>query len=448
MSDKQLLTEDGTAVKSAESLYVCLPRDVAKFPPIAHRGDNNKALLQPFVFAILAAVIRGGWAVLEDQRHQSAMKAGSVAVNKDRQRDQKFKDECAEHRDSPEDTPAPKRRSILRLENPYKPRIRWGKRHVGRVGSAGYRQDKQQTRQQPPPAIVPLTLTRYRLARLAGLPRKGDYLRQLDAALDRLCDFVGYENQSPGSPPLVGWSPQGRKLELQVSGAWLQPRRYVRVPMPLPLRSATALALYLFLHVSQEGGEITFTTLCQRLGIPADYGDSRALKRALAIVNIHLGTFTEDEARALLAEGIDLPESYEIKKHDDGRLLTFKARQIHWPHDIDDGEYRNADADEYEDDEAGIEADSDEPEQEAPIARRPLMSIVGGDIEDDQTEAEAPIERRQLSPQGRARLEARLGLAFCEVAAAHGDHKARARLGINNEDDDEWNEWDGLPLDD
>jgi hypothetical protein len=408
---------------TAKPLYACIPRTVAKFPPIAHRGDTCEALLQPFEFAVLAGLLCGARAALGRQRHDASMKAGHVAVQKERQYAQQFKDAWDKHRASDEDMPAPMRRSILYVENPHKPRLRWGKRLVGRVATKGYQQKQQRLRKQAPPEIVKVTLTRYGLLRLAGLPKNGDYFRWLDAVLDRLCDHVGYRNEALASPPLVDWSSHDRKLELRVSGAWLAPP-FVRVPMPLPLRGATGLALYLFLQISQDGGEIAFDTLRERLGMPACGGGavaSRALRNALKIVNAHLAAFTIEQCHALLAENIDLPEEYEIKSDDDGRLISFTAHRTLWPDDIDDGDGRFAfDGDP---DEADIDADEANADEYIDNdADTDAEAITGGDID---TEDEV-IERR-LPKDWRKPVE-----------------RASASADTDNEDDDDakWGEYE------
>jgi hypothetical protein len=406
-------------------LYVCIPRDVAKYPPIAHRGgDADRCLLAPFEFAVLAGVLAGARSALSHARHGAAMKHGLASVDRERQYHDEFKanwKEVEAERLTGNRVPAPMRRSMVRLENVYKP-PRFNKAHVKRVAREGYGRARQQLRHRPPPEIVKVTASRHALLRLAGLPKNGAYLRRLDGALDRLRDVVGYRNEAPAVAPLRDWSEQ-QKLELRVSGVWLQ-KPFVRVALPLPLRSATALALWLFLPITAEGGQTGFDHVCRRLGIP-DYGSAvgnRALNNALAVVNAHLQAFSDDALRALAQQDIDLPECWEIEPDDDGHTIGFKAIPIQWP-DPSDDDGVTFDADE-DDDEGAIaadevEADDDSADDDEPAVikrrHRPApqaddSAISGGDFDADDPfgeadDADADAERALL----RHRLDALSG---------------------------------------
>lgn len=95
--------------------------------------------------------------------------------------------------------PAPQDFSVLNLERPrYKP-PRHKRRFYHKTAKQRYHEEKQEQRKAPPPEVIAVTLTRYGLLRLAGLPKNGEYLNRLDAALDRLCEVVGYNNEAPDS---------------------------------------------------------------------------------------------------------------------------------------------------------------------------------------------------------------------------------------------------------
>ena len=130
---------------------------------------------------------------------------------------------------------------------------------------------------------------------------------------------------------------QSGKLRVRVSGRWIAQERYARVPLPLP-RTPNAKALYLFLcgikSNSRNPLDISLQSLCRRLGMPVKWGAevaSRALSRALAIVNEHLGSL---DIAALEKAHIKVPGRYDIRPQ--GERIRFVAHARATPDEEDE----------------------------------------------------------------------------------------------------------------
>ena len=307
-------------------LYARITRVLLHHPPIKHRNNNDRRLVSPFEFAVAAGVNALASCALVDEFHRRALKGGAKAIEAEQQTGAATKRIQRRDRDL-KGTPPPAFMCDLMGITNYRV-IKKGKRKgdtewvtnkrqsFKAAGASGYRRRMQRLKRQPLPKTVTLEITRHHLLRVAGLPTNGTSVSKIGAALKRLRRPVA------AMPPLVESCEQlpSGSLRLVVSTDWME-KPFGQIPIPLPTtRSPLAMALYLFLFTISTAAAnhetISLRSLCERTGLPISWWSSRALVRALEVVNEHLATL---DAEALQDEGIKLPGSFEIVSVD-GRV--------------------------------------------------------------------------------------------------------------------------------
>ena len=273
--------------------YVLLPRELLTHPPIRTKHCTNPAAVTPFEFAVIASILVAARSQWSDDVHERSLERGAEQIAEEKQLDEQYRDQWREtntRRKHGEDRSAPKRASTVHKPR-YKSKLKADER-FRRAGSTGYKQRRKTLAKNGPPDDVIVTLSRPNLLRLAGLPPNMFNRNRLNGAINRVIRPVG---DLP--PPVRSWRPTNDGLlQLCVSAKWLLPP-FARVPMPLPVhKSPAALALFLFLNsgikTSQFNKEgITIRFLFKKLGLstaPRTYFLSRAVNRALAVINDHL----------------------------------------------------------------------------------------------------------------------------------------------------------------
>jgi hypothetical protein len=330
-------------MSKASPLFAYLPRRLLWHPPIAHPGaSHDEGTLTPFEFAVLAGTLvlaRLSWT---KQRHQRALQKGKDRIEVERGLHRQFKAQWRatnEARRQGQRATAPVREHTFHWpadrqgEPRYKSAMPLGKA-LKQAGSTGYRDSYRQQRRGPPPDRIVLSSSRNGLLRAAGLQKSAGNLGKLLAALERLCAPVRGAGE-PQSPPLLGWGTVGRKLQLEVSGEWVQPP-FGLVPLPLPLRGASLLSLYLFVWtIGKDDGSSSpkasnLVKLCERLGMPVcspQFNASRSLERALLALNEHLDRL---DARTLLRQHMEIPYAFVVVPVDDGLAVRLKAVAKEW----------------------------------------------------------------------------------------------------------------------
>jgi hypothetical protein len=341
----------------------------------------------PFEFSVLAGVLVKARAVVSNAHHEQAFQAGNAAIAQETQYAQKYKEDwrrVKKRRRLGEEAEAPIRRHTFDARdsdydyNPRRPMQR--RKAVKLAGRVNYKAELKRLRQHDGSDVV-VEVSRYALLRAAGLANKGENLRRLEQALDRLCRPVG-GGREPSSPLLIAWKVADGKLVLQVSGEWLLPG-YVQVPFPLP-RNATTLALYLFVRAvkAERSGrsQISLATLCDRLGM-ASWGPTvanRTLNAALDGLNKLLAKL---DRAALAKADITLPISCEIEPVGHGGSVWIVGNP-------DNTDYNEL---------ADVEEEEQKPVATRPKGRRTRVRL-------HKLKLKAPSERVRL-PSKRVRLD-------------------------------------------
>jgi hypothetical protein len=306
------------------SSFAFMPRELLSHPPVAHH-DSTEDLLSPWELAVVAGLLTCARLALNEQNHVEALKGGAATIALEKTLDQEFKEDWRNthsRRRRGEQAQAPRRSHTFSTEERYKP----VRRSFKSAGKHGYQQAKAKARKQPPPDVITVKLSRSYLLTVSGHADDGDSLRQLDAALKRLCNPILIAG-APKAPLLRQYQrTSSGLLRLRVAGEWLMPP-YLKVPMPLPSRSPSGLALYLFLHTINTSAtnikDISLDSLCRRLGI--DKRGRRlcrqAWTRALAVVNQHLRKHEGDV------------REYKFKEIDDGKGRFVAIKRQYLPED-------------------------------------------------------------------------------------------------------------------
>lgn len=183
------------------------------------------------------------------------------------------------------------------------------------AGSHGYIIARNRLRKQPPPNSITVELSVYALLHMAYLSKGKSARERVEAALDRLCRFVG---KMPGV--LHSWErTETNALRLEVNGEWLE-HPYAPVPLPLPLRSSTALALLLFLanHATLYKLGVSQEKLCSVLGVSGRHTAHREniLFKALVVIENLL-----DQLPSSALKSAKFPGCFEVKELDDGKMM-------------------------------------------------------------------------------------------------------------------------------
>jgi hypothetical protein len=332
---KRIKRTDDKPPRKLDSCFAMVPKSVLWPPPIAHRHTHeNKHFVSPFQFAVLGALLIEAARAWAGQRHQLAFAHGGTKQKLEKQYEKKYRAELAtmttrrEAGATPMQAPRPRRQYSFTSEQSYKPMA--GAKALKQAGQKAYQARREALRQGPPPAWVTLTLTRSKLLKLAGLPKKGTNLAKLDQALDRLRKPVGDQ-----VGPLHSWQETAGALRLNVLGDWLLPP-FVKVPLPVPT-SPSALALFLFIqkvdthsarrNTRGERGAMRRKKLCDLLGIPT----SRAFQAAFRAVSRHLkGLPTLRLQKALKLKEGDFPNRIACDglPNDRIRIRTWKQHNV------------------------------------------------------------------------------------------------------------------------
>lgn len=405
MSNGKQVAEDGTIVKFAAPLYVCMSNFICQRPPIAHRGGDAKGRVTPFEFAMLAGVLNAARATLSQQHFDRAWRAGGApTIKQQRQHVKQFRDDWEETKRkrrrgaSKQQAPAPRMRHAFPAARYYenenerneglgdrpdrnarRPLMR--RKLIKAAGREGFKEELRRQRQAPAPDTLAVPVSRYTLLRCAGLADSGPNRAKIDAALDRLCQPI-----ADTDGVLIKWRSEKHGLQLQVRGAWLNPP-FERLPMPLP-KSANVLALYLWLngintgYVHRNGG-IDCGRLFELLGL--SWRRFRHLQRALDLVNAYLDRLSLDYRKALAKCRIELPHGYEIEPR--GNAVCFHAIPFQWHDDeTDEIEADDSAMDDMGDAINANDSDDDEPDHK-PIPRvRPLTARPKQPVSDDDSD--------------------------------------------------------------
>lgn len=279
-------------------VFVCLPKEILKHPPVAHRNRPAKGLLSVFEIAVAVGVVNCARRKFERMRRQGSLKAGR---------------EAGSDRDEIGAKIAAAKREDISFDFTDTMSVAYARYHTS------FRA----------PDVIAVNVSKSALLKAAKLSSNSRNQAQLDAALKRLHRPVriGPTRQFP--PLLVGAEQREKKLRLSVAGKWL-PWLIGRVPLPVPTQGgcANTLALFLFLAATDQRpgsntNSIETEKLCRRIGIifrwPAEA--SAALDAALEAVNNHLAEYC-DQAALIAAK---LPIGFELVPLKDGDRIRFKA---------------------------------------------------------------------------------------------------------------------------
>jgi hypothetical protein len=296
--------------KPKTALFVCLPNQILKHPPIAHRNSADTGLLPVFDCAVVAGIVALTQGQVTQQRHDYALGVGKQALRQQRKKVDKDSKWMAQYR------------------------VRGVNYEFHLAGSGGYFEGEQDFDRGAGRTAVSLEITRSKLLRAANLSNGGKNHARLDAALKRLRSPVRGVGSRREFPPLllaVKRLPDGR-VRLSVNSKWLPRELYGRVPMPVPTRGncANALALFLFLcgtdqRQNSRTASMETEKLCLRIGISYRYPKeaSDALDDALATVNTHLKKL--NRLGALEAATKPLPLRFDLLPLNDDDRVSFQA---------------------------------------------------------------------------------------------------------------------------
>lgn len=238
--------------------YACFPTWLLYNPPLARRQDDDSGTITAFELKVIAGILTAAREVVGDANHAEALQAGGKAIRKERKFAAEFRAQwraVKQARRQGEDAPAPKRRHVYEYlmrgqyaaaaarrrergqdedgdPSPHRP---LPLRKVAKLaGGEGYRIHRRNLGRMPPPTVE-VTLSRYRLLRLAGMTDSAKNTAAIEVALDRLTRPI-----ADHAGPLVSWQATDVDLHLQVNGEWLRPP-FVKVALPLPSKGTTVL---------------------------------------------------------------------------------------------------------------------------------------------------------------------------------------------------------------
>lgn len=314
--------------KSAPPVFACLPRELLIDPPVGQ--------LEPFDLAIACGLLACGRRMIDQARHEAALKAGSDLIANERALGANFKEEWKRKRRAKpgdEDYILPHRIHTYNVLGNSKPRDKTPEA-IKKAGQFGYKRAKNSLRREAAPDQT-ISLSRSAILRLAGLSSDGKNLGKIDEALNRLTKNIRLPDGAL-APLITSKTRKSDHFEIRLCGAWFDPP-FGKVPLPIPTRSRAAAALYLFIagiktYASNRRAS-TFKSLCVRLGIPITGAGSvarRSIDRALDVVNSHVQRRLP--IRKLAQHGIKI-YTYRISKADEsGASIKLETeKEVHPP---------------------------------------------------------------------------------------------------------------------